>query len=81
MKIEFRWRQICEILIIHKPSLDHVRSHTQIGPDFFSRFDVYWIQTDNQRDRHPDKQSIYKDNRVYIVYIYSLYMKIIIRKL
>ena len=24
----------------------HVKSHTQFGPDRFSRFDVYWIQTD-----------------------------------
>ena len=32
--------------------------HTKFGPDLFSRFDVYWIQT----DRQTDKQSIYLDN-------------------
>ena len=26
-------------------------SHKKIGPDQFSRFDVYWIQTDRQTDR------------------------------
>ena len=51
MKSEFLWRQIFEILIIHKPSLlpcGHVMSHKKFGPDRFSRFDVYWIQTDRQ---------------------------------
>ena len=27
---------------------NHVRSHSKLGPDRFSRFDVYWIQTDRQ---------------------------------
>jgi len=27
----------------------HVRSYTKFGPDRFSRFQVYWIQTDRQR--------------------------------
>ena len=31
----------------------HVRSHTKFGLDRFSRFDVYWIQT----NRHPHKQT------------------------
>ena len=31
-----------------------VMSHTKFGPDNFSRFDIYWIQT--------DKQSIYRYN-------------------
>ena len=31
--------------------------HTKFGPDRFSRFDVYWIQT----DRQTDKQSTYID--------------------
>ena len=26
-------------------------SHKKIGPDRFSRFDVYWIQTDKQTNR------------------------------
>ena len=29
----------------------HARSHKKIGPDRFSRFDVYWIQTDRQTDK------------------------------
>jgi len=33
-----------------------VRSHTKFGPDRFSRFDVYWIQT----NIHPDKLNLYK---------------------
>ena len=30
---------------------DHVMSHKKFGPDRFSRFDVYWIQTNRQTDR------------------------------
>ena len=26
-------------------------SHKKFGPDRFSRFDVYWIQTDKQTDK------------------------------
>ena len=26
-------------------------SHKKFGPDRFSRFDIYWIQTDRQTDR------------------------------
>ena len=29
MKIEFRWRQIFEILIIHKPSLGSLKRRTE----------------------------------------------------
>ena len=32
-----------------------MRSHKKFGPDQFSRFDVYWIQTNKQTNRHPDK--------------------------
>jgi len=31
----------------------HVMSHKKIGPDRFSRFDVYWIKT----NRHPNRQA------------------------
>ena len=27
-----------------------MRSHTKFGPDQFSRVDVYWIQTNRQKD-------------------------------
>ena len=30
---------------------DSVMSHKKFGPDRFSRFDVYWIQTNRQTDR------------------------------
>ena len=32
-------------------------SHKKFGPDRFSRFDVYWIQTDRQTNKHPDRQA------------------------
>ena len=36
-------------------------SHKKIGPDRFSRFDVYWIQTNRQTDRQTDKPNLYID--------------------
>ena len=36
-------------------------SHKKYGPDRFSRFNVYWIQTDRQTPRHPDKPNLYID--------------------
>ena len=35
----------------------HVMSHKKFGPDRFSRFDVYWIQTDKQTNRQTNKQT------------------------
>jgi len=29
----------------------HVKSRKNIGPDQFSRFDVYWIQTNRETDK------------------------------
>ena len=37
-------------------------SHKKFGPDRFSRFDVYWIQTDRQTNKQTDKQNLYIDN-------------------
>ena len=34
-------------------------SHKKFGPDRFSRFDVYWIQTDRQTDKQTDKPNLY----------------------
>jgi len=34
-----------------------VRSHKKCGPDRFSRFDVYWIQTNKQTDKQTDRQT------------------------
>ena len=39
----------------------HVMSHKKFGPDRFSRFDVYWIQT----NKHPNKQT---DRQAKIIY-------------
>ena len=36
-------------------------SQKKIGPDRFSRFDVYWIQTDRHPDKHHDKPNLYID--------------------
>ena len=53
-------------------------SHKKFGPDRFSRFDVYWIQTNRQTDRRTDKPNLY----IYI-YIYStlILTKILFNKL
>ena len=32
-------------------------SHKKFGPDRFSRFDVYWIQTDKQTNKQTDRQA------------------------
>ena len=37
--------------------LVYVRSHTKFGPDWFSRFDVYWIQTNIQTNKQTDRQA------------------------
>ena len=34
-------------------------SHKKFGPDRFSRFDVYWIQTSQQTDKQTDKPNLY----------------------
>jgi len=39
----------------------HVMSHKKFGPDRFSRFDVYWIQTDKQTNKQTDKPNLYID--------------------
>jgi len=54
--IQYCWlvlgTNFCEFLSFINLPCGHVMSHTKFGPDRFSRFDVYWIQT----DRHPDKK-------------------------
>ena len=37
----------------------YVMSHKKFGPDRFSRFDVYWIQTNKQTNRQTDKPNLY----------------------
>ena len=36
-------------------------SHKKVGPDRFSRFDVYWIQTNKQTNKQTDKPNLYID--------------------
>ena len=36
-------------------------SHKKFGPYRFSRFDVYWIQTDKQTNKQTDKPNLYID--------------------
>ena len=55
MKIEFWWRQIFEI-----PGVPRCPTK-KFGPDGFSRFDVYWIQTDRQTNKQTDKPNVYTD--------------------
>ena len=61
------------IFIDHKPSLGtFVRSQTKsnFGPDRFSRYDVYWLQTDSytQIDKQTDRLQI----RNIYQYLYTL---------
>ena len=44
-------------------------SYTKFGPDRFSRFDVYGIQTNKQTNRHPDKPNLYIDSISCIVIV------------
>ena len=40
-------------------------SDKKFGPDRFSRFDVYWIQTNRQTNKHQDKPNLYIDKDMY----------------
>ena len=46
-------------------------SHKKFGPDRFSRFDVYWIQTNKQTNRQTDRQAkfIYRYSYFRAVYL------------
>ena len=53
-------------------------SHKKFGPDRFSRFDVYWIQTNKQTnkqtDRQTDKPNLYIEVRnKHVVVLYRNY--------
>ena len=51
-------------------------SHKKFGPDRFSRFDVYWIQTDRQTDKQTDKPNLYID--LYYLFLFFAYICYII---
>ena len=42
-------------------------SHKKCGPDRFSRFDVYWIQTNKQTDKQTDKPNLYIDLQLLLI--------------
>ena len=42
-------------------------SHKKFGPDRFSRFDVYWIQTNKQTNKQTDRQAKF-------IYRYELFL-------
>jgi len=73
--------QIFKISIIHKPSLGSLDVPQKFGPDRFSSFDVYWIQTDRQTtfigykqtDRQTDKQT---NRQAKFIYRFLLIIKI-----
>ena len=62
-------------MIIHKLSLGHVRSHTKFGPGRFSRFDVYWIQTNKQSPRQ-DK-FIYRFSLMFTLRVNVMFFKVL----
>ena len=47
-------------------------SHKKFGPDRFSRFDVYWIQTNRQTDRQTDKPNLYIDLLKNLILLYEI---------
>ena len=56
-----------KILIIHNPSLGSCEvQQKKIGPNLFSRFDVYWIQTNRQTNKMTDKPNLYIDKRGFV---------------
>ena len=44
----------------------HVMSHKKFGPDRFSRFDVYWIQTNKHPDTQTDKLNLYIEDGEFV---------------
>ena len=50
-------------------------SPKKFAPDRFSRFDVYWIQTDRQTNGQTDKPNLYID--IYISAYISVYIYLI----
>jgi len=48
MKIEFYGDKYLNFLSFINLPCGHVMSHKKFGPDRFSCFDVYWIQTNRQ---------------------------------
>ena len=45
----------------------HVRSHPKFGTDWFSRFDVHWIQTEKKTERQTKYIFIIKNGVLYLL--------------
>ena len=54
-------------------------SHKKFGPDRFSRFDVYWIQTNKQTNKETNKQTNKQTDKpnLYIDLIEKMYSSIV----
>ena len=55
-------------------------SHKKIGPDRFSPFDVYWIQTNKQTDKQTERQAKFIYRRIHVISMF-LTLKIDLFKL
>ena len=54
-------------------------SHKKFGPDRFSRFDVYWIQTNRQTDRQTNRQAKLIYRLIRCIYLKLSYYTSLIR--
>ena len=63
----FQKIKFCKMQIFENQSIPwgHVRSHKKILPDRFSRFDVYWIET----NRQTDKPNLYIEENMFTIKI------------
>ena len=79
MTIEFWWRQIFEILMIHKPSLESLD-----GPQKIWGWSVqpFWrlLDTNKQTDKQTDKPNLYIDKRLSLnsIFLVLLLVKFIL---
>ena len=60
-KSNFDGGKFLKILLFINLPWDHMMSHKKFGPDRFSRFDVYLIQTNKQTNQQTDKPNLYID--------------------
>ena len=67
-KILHKFLQFWSFIFINLP-WGRVRSDTKFGSDRFSRFDVYWIQTNRQTT---DKSNLYIDRKGYDFLTYQI---------
>ena len=56
-KSNFDGGKFLKILSFINLPWDHMMSHKKFGPDRFSRFDVYWIQTNKQTNKQTNRQT------------------------